>query len=46
LPGCREWGIGEGGGEIAQTMDTFVSKCKNDEIKGERKNVSTIREIT
>jgi hypothetical protein len=24
-------------GEVAQTMYTHVSKCKNDKIKGERK---------
>jgi hypothetical protein len=26
-----------GGGEVAQTMYTYVSKCKNDKIKGEKK---------
>jgi hypothetical protein len=26
------------GGEVAQTMYTHVSKCKNDKIKGEKKN--------
>jgi hypothetical protein len=25
-------------GEVAQAMYTHVSKCKNDKIKGERKN--------
>jgi hypothetical protein len=25
------------GGEVAQTMYTHVSKCKNNKIKGERK---------
>jgi hypothetical protein len=27
-----------GGGEVAQTMYTHVSKCKNDKIKNNKKN--------
>jgi hypothetical protein len=42
---CPEAGVGWGGGagekegerEVAQTMYTHVSKCKNDKIIGERK---------
>jgi hypothetical protein len=34
LPGSREEE------EVAQTMYTHVSKCKNDKIKGEKKNTS------
>jgi hypothetical protein len=35
-----QWGghCGGGKGEVAQTMSTHVSKCKNDKIKGEEKN--------
>jgi hypothetical protein len=29
---------GQGWGEVAQTMYTHVSKCKNNKIKGEKKN--------
>jgi hypothetical protein len=29
-------------GEVAQTMYTHVSKCKNDKIKGEKKKKGTI----
>jgi hypothetical protein len=32
-----KWGFEEGGEEEAQTMYTQVSKCKNDKIKGEKK---------
>jgi hypothetical protein len=32
-----ELGRMAGRGEVAQTMHTHVSKCKNDKIKGERK---------
>jgi hypothetical protein len=32
-----EWERERGRGEVAQTMYTYVSKCKNDKIKGERK---------
>jgi hypothetical protein len=35
LPGSR--GAGEMRGEVARTMYTHVSKCKNDKVKGERK---------
>jgi hypothetical protein len=31
----RVWGLA--GGKVAQTMYTHVSKCKNDKIKGEKK---------
>jgi hypothetical protein len=27
------------GGEVAQTMYKHVSKCKNDELKGTKKNI-------
>jgi hypothetical protein len=37
LPGSQLWGwVGERSGEVAQTMYTHISKCKNDKIK-ERK---------
>jgi hypothetical protein len=36
LPGLEGWG------EVAQRMHTHVSKCKNDEIKGEKKTLSQI----
>jgi hypothetical protein len=31
------WGGAEGVGEVAQTMYTHVSKCKNDKIKERKK---------
>jgi hypothetical protein len=36
LPGSGRLGMGDGG-KVAQTMNTHVSKCKNNKIKGERK---------
>jgi hypothetical protein len=33
---CLE--VGDWGRELAQTIYTHVSKCKNNKIKGERKN--------
>jgi hypothetical protein len=32
------WGWGGAGEEVAQTMYTHVNKCKNNIIKGERKD--------
>jgi hypothetical protein len=38
LPGSRGWRWGLGmGEEVAQTMYTHVSKCKDDKIRGEKK---------
>jgi hypothetical protein len=31
------WWGGQGEGEVAQTMYTYVSKCKNDKIKERKK---------
>jgi hypothetical protein len=31
------------GGEVAQTMYTHVSKCKNNKIKGEKKKVQNMK---
>jgi hypothetical protein len=33
-------GVVEGWGEVARTMYTHVSKCRNDKIKGEREKVN------
>jgi hypothetical protein len=33
-------------GEVAKTMYIHVSKCKNDKIKGERKNDKRRKKIT
>jgi hypothetical protein len=33
------WGLTEVGGEVAQTMYTHVSKCKNNKIKGEKNSI-------
>jgi hypothetical protein len=37
-----ELGRMAGRGEVAQTMHTHVSKCKNDKIKGEKKSLPII----
>jgi hypothetical protein len=39
-----KWGIGggRGVGEVAQTMDTHVSKYKNDKIKGEKEKKKNV----
>jgi hypothetical protein len=34
-----------GGGEVAQTMHTHVSKCKNDKIKGQKKTDISISNV-
>jgi undecaprenyl pyrophosphate synthase len=34
--------IGGGREEVAQTVYTYVSKCKNDKIKGEKKKIKTL----
>jgi hypothetical protein len=39
-----EWERERGRGEVAQTMYTYVSKCKNDKIKGEKNNMHKKRE--
>jgi hypothetical protein len=36
---------GRQGEEVAQTIYTHVSKCKNDKIKGERKINKTLKKI-
>jgi hypothetical protein len=33
----------EGGPEVAQTMNTHVSKCKNGKIKGEKKELTKLK---
>jgi hypothetical protein len=36
---CPDVGGRESRGEVAQTIYTYVSKCKNNKIKGEKKIV-------
>jgi hypothetical protein len=37
-------GVG-GGREVAQTMYTHVSKCKNDKIKGEKEQMKSLENL-
>jgi hypothetical protein len=42
---CRGVGDVGGGGEVAQTMYTHVSKCKNDKIKGEKNILKSSKKL-
>jgi hypothetical protein len=41
VEGCWEWWEAE----VAQTMYTHISKCKNDKIKGEKKKKEKVLQL-